>query len=140
MKKAIKSIIMAIGVVAISVLPLIGSSALVLAAPLGPLDDGFSVTGMSDGEIDVSGLVTKGLNYLMYAVAVISVVMIIFGGIRYATSGGNAEKVKSAKNTILYAVVGLAVALLALVIVKFVEDTAKGAVKTSPFSGPTVDI
>ncbi len=82
------------------------------------------VSGLSDGEIDVSGLVTKGLNYLMYAVAVISVVMIIFGGIRYATSGGNAEKVKSAKNTILYAVVGLAVALLALVIVKFVETTA----------------
>ncbi len=86
------------------------------------------VSGLSDGEIDVSGLVTKGLNYLMYAVAVISVVMIIFGGIRYATSGGNAEKVKSAKNTILYAVVGLAVALLALVIVKFVETTAGGAV------------
>ena len=86
------------------------------------------VSGLSDGEIDVGSLVTKGLNYLMYAVAVISVVMIIFGGIRYATSGGNAEKVKSAKNTILYAVVGLAVALLALVIVKFVETTAGGAV------------
>ncbi len=76
------------------------------------------------GTNSVGSLVTKGLNILMYAVAVISVVMIIFGGIRYATSGGNAEKVKSAKNTILYAVVGLAVALLALVIVKFVETTA----------------
>lgn len=73
-----------------------------------------------------ASLVTEGLKYLMYAIGVISVVMIIIGGIRYATSGGSADKVKSAKNTILYACVGLAVALLALAIVTFVQSTVTG--------------
>ena len=71
--------------------------------------------------IDVAAVIKTGLTWLMYGIGIISVVMIIIGGIRYATSGGNAEKVKSAKNTILYAVVGLAVALLALAIVTFVN-------------------
>ena len=76
--------------------------------------------------IEPTKIITQGLQYLMYAIGVISVVMIIIGGIRYATSGGSADKVKSAKNTILYACVGLAVALLALAIVTFVQSTVTG--------------
>ena len=80
-----------------------------------------------------TSIVTTGLKYLMYAVGVISVVMIIVGGIRYATSGGAAEKVKSAKNTILYACVGLAVALLSLAIVTFInKKTGEMDAKSTP--------
>lgn len=74
-------------------------------------------------------LITTALQYLMVAIVVIAVVMIIIGGIRYATSGGNADKVKTAKNTILYAVIGLAVALLALVIVNLVQTQTQNLVK-----------
>ena len=46
--------------------------------------------------------------------------MIIWGGIRYATSAGNSSSVTTAKNTILYAIVGLVIAFLAFAAVNFV--------------------
>lgn len=49
-----------------------------------------------------------------------SVIMIIFGGFRYITSGGDSSKVTSAKNTIMYALIGLVIAVLAQVLVNFV--------------------
>ena len=53
-------------------------------------------------------------------VGIIAVVMIIVGGIKYITSGGDSGNVTAAKNTILYAVIGLVVVALAQIIVKFV--------------------
>ena len=46
--------------------------------------------------------------------------MIIVGGLRYVVSGGNTASVTAAKNTILYAIVGIVVALLAYAIINFV--------------------
>jgi hypothetical protein len=63
---------------------------------------------------------TTIINVALYIIGAISVVMLIYGGIRYTTSGGNAANVTAAKNTILYAIVGIVVALLALAIVNFV--------------------
>lgn len=60
------------------------------------------------------------VNVLLFVVGFISIVMIIVGAVRFVTSGGNEDAAKSARATILYAVVGLAVALLALAIVNFV--------------------
>lgn len=53
-------------------------------------------------------------------VGVVSVIMIIVGGLKYITSGGDSGNVTSAKNTILYAVIGLVVVALAQFIVRFV--------------------
>src|SRR5579871_1978858 len=47
------------------------------------------------------------INILSIVVGIIAVIMIIIGGFRYITSGGQSEKITSAKNTILYALVGL---------------------------------
>lgn len=66
------------------------------------------------------GLRDSVINTLIYAVGIISTIMIIISGIRYVTSGGEAAKVAGAKNGILYAVVGLVVAILAYAIVNFV--------------------
>ena len=55
--------------------------------------------------------------------------MIIFGGFKYMTSGGSDDKTKDAKNTILYALVGLVIVLLAQTIVKFVFSRALDTVK-----------
>ena len=57
---------------------------------------------------------------LFFIIGAVSVIMIIVGGIKYVISNGDASKVKSAKDTIMYAVVGLIVALLAYAIVNFV--------------------
>jgi len=69
---------------------------------------------------NVWGMVWTIINWVLIVVGIICVIFIIVGGIRYATSGGDPEKVKSAKNTILYALIGLVIAILANVIVQIV--------------------
>lgn len=59
-------------------------------------------------------------NVLLFIIGAISVIMLIIGGIRYVVSGGDSAAVTSAKNTILYAVVGIVVAILAYALVNFV--------------------
>jgi hypothetical protein len=54
------------------------------------------------------------------------VIFIIIGGIRYATSGGDSDKVKKAKDTLLYALIGLGISLLANVIVSLVTNMLAG--------------
>lgn len=72
------------------------------------------------GNDTVNPIIQDIIGTLIFAIATISVIMIIVGGIRYVISNGDASKIKSAKDTILYSVVGLAVALLAYAIVNFV--------------------
>lgn len=59
-------------------------------------------------------------NVLLFIIGAISVIMLIIGGIRYVVSGGDSSAVTAAKNTILYAIVGIIVALLAYALVNFV--------------------
>lgn len=64
--------------------------------------------------------VKKVVNVLLWVIGVLSIIMIIFGGIRYVISTGDSGKVKAAKDTIMYAIIGLIVAILSAVIVNFV--------------------
>ena len=59
-------------------------------------------------------------NMLIFIVGAVSVLMIIIGGLRYVLSAGDPGSTKSAKDTVMYAVVGVIVALLAFAIVNFV--------------------
>jgi len=72
------------------------------------------------------------VNTALFILGAVSVVMIILGGIKYTTSTGDTKNVESAKNTILYAVIGLVVALLAYAIVNFVLG-----IFSTPAAGPT---
>lgn len=72
----------------------------------------------------IDEIVSQVINILSLAVGVVAVVMIIVGGFKYITSGGDSGNVTGAKNTILYAVVGLVVVALAQVIVRFVVSKA----------------
>ena len=69
------------------------------------------------------GFVTTITNVLLFVVGALSVIMLIIGGLRYVVSGGNASAVTAAKNTVLYAIVGLIVAFLAYSIINFVLGT-----------------
>jgi len=60
------------------------------------------------------------VNMLLFLIGAVSVIMLIYGGIRYTISGGDTKAVTDAKNTILYAVVGIVVAIMAYAIVNFV--------------------
>jgi len=63
---------------------------------------------------------TTIVNVLLFLIGAISVIMLIYGGIRYTTSGGNSANVTAAKNTIMYAIIGLIVAFLAFAVVNWV--------------------
>ncbi len=60
------------------------------------------------------------LNAVYLWIGIIAVIAIIIGGVKYMTSQGDASKIKSAKDTILYAIIGLIVALLAFAITNFI--------------------
>jgi hypothetical protein len=51
--------------------------------------------------------------------------MVMIGGVKYITSNGNSEKASSAKDTIMYAVIGLVVVAIAQIIVAFVLNRVK---------------
>lgn len=69
---------------------------------------------------NLAKLIKTAVNVLLYVLGAIAVLVIIIGGIRYVTSAGDASRVKLAKDTILYAVIGLVIAILAYAIVNFV--------------------
>lgn len=67
-----------------------------------------------------SGIFNTIVNVILFLVGAISVIMLIYGGIKYTTSAGDTSKVTSAKNTIMYAIVGLIISILAFAIINFV--------------------
>lgn len=90
-------------------------------------EDGFTLKngacvaiGDNDLPDDLSAVIKKIVNVSLFILGALSVLMLIYGGFRYTTSGGKSESIVAAKNTILYAIVGLVVAMMSLAIVNFV--------------------
>lgn len=79
-----------------------------------------------DGVDRVTKVVSDGINTLSLIVGIVAVVMIMIGGLRYITSGGNDTSVTSAKNTLLYAIIGLIIVALSQVMVRFVLSKITG--------------
>ena len=69
---------------------------------------------------EAGGVFTTIINTIIYVIGAAAVVMIIIGGFRYVVSNGDSGSITTAKNTILYAVVGLVVAIMSYAIVNFV--------------------
>jgi hypothetical protein len=109
---ALVSLVAVVGVV--SFVPSVAS-----ASPADEINKGVTkVGGNSGGKFEDN--IKKIVNMLLYLLGAIAVIMIVIGGIRYTTSNGDSSAIASAKNTILYAVVGLVVAIMAYAIVNFV--------------------
>lgn len=70
-----------------------------------------------------SGTFQTITDIMLYIIGAISVIMVIIGGLRYVLSGGDSANITAAKNTILYAIVGIIVAILAYAAVHFVIDS-----------------
>lgn len=80
----------------------------------------------SDQPVDLFGdlgVFSKISSVLLFIVGAIAVIMIVIGGLRYVISGGDSTQVQGAKNTILYALVGIIVAILAYAAVNFVINS-----------------
>ncbi len=109
-----------------------------------PADEACAGIQAAGGECDASGtagadgfktIVGTIINVLSILVGAVSVIFIIIGGFRYIISNGDSNGVTSAKNTIMYAVVGLVVVLFAQVLVAFVFSKAQDAATGSGGSG-----
>lgn len=87
---------------------------------------GIEKIGGNDNQPKLEEGIKTIVNVMLFILGAIAVIMIIIGGIRYTTSNGDASNTKAAKDTILYAVIGLIVAILAYAIVNFVVDAFVG--------------
>ena len=79
-------------------------------------------TAGSEGKLNT--LIATIVNIFSVIVGIVAVIMIIMGGFKYITSNGDSNSIQSAKNTILYAIVGIVIAAFAQVIVRFVLKRA----------------
>lgn len=86
---------------------------------------GVNDVGGSDNTVSLKDRINTITNILLFVLGAIAVIVIIIGGIRYATSNGDSSQTKAAKDTILYAVVGLVVAIIAYAIVQFILTAFK---------------
>ena len=136
MKNLIKKISAAVFVVALSVA---GVSAVVSPTASATkakdkgdynLSNGMNAAKTADQQDSLfgdGGIFTTIVNILLFLIGVLSVTMLIYGGIQYTLSTGDSGKVTNAKNTILYAIVGLIVAILSYAIVNFVLTSLNGS-------------
>jgi uncharacterized membrane protein len=74
---------------------------------------------------DATSMAKKVINVMLFALGITAVFMIIWGSIKYVISRGDPANIKAAKDTVMYAVVGLVVALFAYAIVNFVIGALK---------------
>ena len=93
-----------------------------VSAKCGMEASGQKETDENGNEVKLDDRVKNVINGVLYVVGILAVVMVIIGGVKYTTSGGDQAQVTSAKNTILYGIVGLVIAILAYAIVNFVID------------------
>ena len=80
---------------------------------------------------DPSTMVTHTINWVIGIAGIVSAIFVVYGGISYITSSGDSNKLQKAKNTILYALIGLVIVALATIITSFVSNMIREANKTS---------
>ncbi len=118
--KQIKFIFLILGLGLIINLANIGliSNRTVSAGILG--DQASQSAQVKDDEKSFEDLLKIAINTMLYVVGSLSIIMVIYGGIRYSASNGDPGKVAEAKKTISYALIGLVISLLAWTIINFV--------------------
>ncbi len=79
----------------------------------------------NDDGSNASGIIKNLVNTLLFVLGIVSVVMMIYGGMVYTTSAGDSSKITKAKNIIIYSVVGMVVAMSAFAIANFVVGVIK---------------
>lgn len=133
--KTIKTLlIIAAALIALACAPAVATHACTTAAECANIAVGY--TQGESKQSSIGEIIKTVVQIMMYILGSIAVIMIIVGGIKYSTSQGDSSSVQSAKNTILYSVVGLIVAIAAYAIVSFVVgsfgSTSSGGTSPSP--------
>ena len=127
MKKFILASLALVGVVATAAATVPVISPAKAVNPYGACDaNSSSAICKGKGESLSEGFVKPTINIILWVVGVAAVIVIVVAGLKYVTSSGNPSAVSSAKTTILYAVIGLVIAVTAYAIVNFVLKSFGG--------------
>lgn len=78
-----------------------------------------------DKDEDVSSILKTVINAMLFLIGAVSIIMIILSGVWYVISRGDQNLIKRAKDTLMYSVIGLIIAILAAAIVNFVLSIFK---------------
>lgn len=125
----IRKLMMAIAVTAIATGVIIPSlvQSVSAATPADEVCAGIATaagTGCNGSNTTLNKVVANGVNILSAVIGIVAVIMIMVGGFRYITAGGDSSKIGAAKNTLIYAIVGLVIVALAQSIVRYVLHAA----------------
>ena len=135
---SIQTAVMAFGLVAVSA-PAYAVAPTPCPADTLTLQCGVSSAGTSDTQgkelFGKGGIFQNIASILIYIVGAVAVIMLIVGGLRYVLSAGDSKNVTAAKDTILYAIVGIVVALLSLALVNFVVGSVNKGTTPSAAGG-----
>ncbi len=73
--------------------------------------------------LSITDIINRGIAYALLAAGLLSIIFIFIGGISFITSGGNEDKIKQAVSTIRYAIVGLIITIVSVLIVNVLGKT-----------------
>lgn len=126
-----KKILVVMGVLTLIAIPSLVASVPALADTPQAVCDGIAMAGGDcsgdSASNSIESLITNIINIFSWVVGIVAVIMIIFAGFTYITSAGG-DGVKTAKNILIYAVIGLIIVVFAQVIVRFAIGTASKSV------------
>lgn len=88
--------------------------------------------------VDAPSLVVNLLNWFIGSAGAVALAFVFIGGVSYITSSGDSAKLQKAKNTITYALIGLAIVALSLAITAFVSNIIRDADTTSYYQSLTI--
>lgn len=118
-KNLLKTKIVLLTVLVFSLLLISISSAIDIQNPLGE-------------NSDIYTLVMKILNFLIILAIPLSAILIVYAGLLYITSAGNAEKIKTAQKTLIWALIGFAIVLIAKAVPAIIQEFLSGSSTTTP--------
>jgi hypothetical protein len=81
------------------------------------------------GDLSIGAVLTTIITWVLGFSAAVAVLFLIIGGLQYITASGNDKRAEAAKQTLMYAVIGLVVILLSFVIVGFIKTNLPSAVQ-----------
>ena len=85
-------------------------------------EDGCKVATSSGAGVTPESIAKNGINTALIILGSVSVLMIVYAGFRFSLAGGDPQTVKAARNTILYAVAGLVIAIMSYSVVNWITD------------------
>lgn len=102
---------------------------------LSNVQSGVTKTETEAGGLTMQQVINTVISTMLFIVGLLAVIMLIYGGIRYVTSHGDKAQVTAAKETIMYAVVGLVVAIAAFAVIHWItNDVFKGGASSGSSS------